>query len=98
VVVAGECDGGEIVPAWRRPTRGEPRWPMVAAVVVAVGFQVVLPNRFAPGHRLVPGLELALLISLVAANPHRTGRIPPNHALAGRADGMPHEPPRANRR
>lgn len=54
--------------------RGEPRWPMGVAVVVAVGLQVVLPNRFAAGHRLVPGLELVLLIGLVATNPHRTGR------------------------
>jgi uncharacterized membrane protein len=73
-VVTVSADGGEVVPAWQRPTRGEPRWPMVAAVVVAVGLQVVLPDRFAPGHRLVPVLELALLIGLVATNPGRTGR------------------------
>lgn len=46
---------------------------MVAAVVVTVGLQVMLPDRFAPGHRLVPGLELVLLIGLVATNPHRIG-------------------------
>ncbi|HEY6424285.1 MAG TPA: hypothetical protein VIY28_13750 [Pseudonocardiaceae bacterium] len=63
----------EVVPAWRRPTDGESRWPVVAAVLVAVALQVVLPDRFAPGHRLVPGLELALMIGLIMTNPHRTG-------------------------
>jgi hypothetical protein len=51
--------------------RPEPRWPMVVAVAVAIGLQVVLPGRFAPGHRLVPFLELVLLVGLFAANPGR---------------------------
>jgi hypothetical protein len=42
--------------------------------VLAVALQVVLPNRFAPGHRLVPVLELALIVGLGMAHPHRTGR------------------------
>lgn len=50
------------------------RWPVVVAVLAAVGLQVMLPGRFAPGHRLVPGLELALLIGLVVANPHGANR------------------------
>src|SRR6266849_1081344 len=33
---------------------GRSRWPVIIAVVVAVGLQLVLPNRFAPGHRVVP--------------------------------------------
>jgi len=36
------------VPGWRQAGRGESRWPTVAAVAVAVGLQVALPNRFAP--------------------------------------------------
>jgi len=59
------------VPGWRQAGRGESRWPTVAAVAVAVGLQVALPNRFAPGHRLVPGLELALLIGTVIGHPGR---------------------------
>jgi hypothetical protein len=62
------------VPAWRRHTEGETRWAVIAAVVVAVGLQVALPDRFAPGHRLVPVLELLLAIGLIATHPHRTGR------------------------
>jgi uncharacterized membrane protein len=45
------------------------RWPVVAAVVAAVGLQAALPDRFAPGHRLVPFLELILLAGLVMADP-----------------------------
>ena len=45
------------------------RWPVVIAVVVAIGLQVALPDRFTPGHRAVPVLELALLVVLAAVNP-----------------------------
>ncbi|MCD2191913.1 hypothetical protein LQ327_00725 [Actinomycetospora endophytica] len=61
------------VPAPARP-RPEPRWPMVLAVTVAIALQVALPGRFAPGHRLVPFLELVLLIGLFLANPGRIDR------------------------
>ncbi|WP_433520252.1 hypothetical protein ACQPZ2_22520 [Nocardia pseudovaccinii] len=63
------------------------RWPVAAAVVAAVALQVCLPNSFAPGHRLVPGLELVLLAALVAAQyrlpqPHRSRRT--RSAIGGR--------------
>lgn len=45
------------------------RWPVAAAVAVAAILQVLLPNRFAPGHRLLPMLELLLLVVLVIADP-----------------------------
>jgi hypothetical protein len=48
---------------------GRSRWPVIIAVVVAIGLQLVLPDRFAPGHRAVPMLELVLLIALAVANP-----------------------------
>jgi uncharacterized membrane protein len=63
------------LPAWRRSTSGESRWVVVVAVAVAVALQIALPNRFTPGHRAVPALELVLLIGLIVANPHRTHRI-----------------------
>lgn len=65
---------GRVAAAGPGAARAEPRWPVIAAVAVAIGFQVVLPGRFAPGHRLVPGLELVLLVGLFAANPRRIDR------------------------
>jgi uncharacterized membrane protein len=63
-------------PAWRRATRGETRWTVIAAVMVAVALQVALPTRFTAGHRAVPLLELALVVGLWVAHPHKTGTAP----------------------
>jgi uncharacterized membrane protein len=60
-------------PAWRSTTVGESRWLVVVAVVAAVVLQVILPNRFTPGHRLVPALELFLVVGLGLAHPNKTG-------------------------
>ncbi len=63
------------LPAWLRRTRGEHRWPAALAVVVAIGLQLVLPDRMLPQARyLLPALEVALLAALVAANPFRMNR------------------------
>jgi uncharacterized membrane protein len=62
-------------PAWRRPTRGEPRWPVALAIVLAVGLQLTLPDTVVLGSRwLMPVLELAVLAVLVVANPGRFER------------------------
>jgi hypothetical protein len=52
-------------PAWRRPTRGESRWAVTAAVAAAVALQLLLPERltFQPAW-LLPALELLLLVAL----------------------------------
>jgi hypothetical protein len=73
-VVAVEA--ATVQPAWRQVTRGESRWSVIAAVAVAVGLQLVLPNRFTAGHRAVPVLELLLVVGLWVAHPHKTGRAP----------------------
>lgn len=50
------------LPAWMRGTRGEHRWPAALAVIVAIGLQLVLPDRMVPQVRyLLPTLEFALL-------------------------------------
>ena len=67
------ADIAPTIPAWKRTTAGESRWTVILAVVVAVALQVVLPGRFAPGHRAVPLLELALVIGLWVAHPQKTG-------------------------
>ena len=63
--------------AWGIPSTGESRLPPLIAVTVAIALQVVLPNTIirSLGPRwLVPALEVALLIALVIANPHRVDR------------------------
>ncbi|MGZ4616096.1 MAG: hypothetical protein ACXV4A_11080, partial [Actinomycetes bacterium] len=52
--------------------RGESRLPAATAVLAALVLQAVLSEQLVPGPRLVlPGLELALLLGLVAADPSR---------------------------
>ncbi len=55
--------------------RAEPRWPVTAAVAVAVALQVSLPGRelLGPGP-LLPALEAVLGLVLLAANPRRVDR------------------------
>ena len=65
-----------VVPAWRRPTRGESRWPVTASVVVAVTLQLLLAdslNKPLP-HYLLPALEVALGVGLSIVNPVRIER------------------------
>jgi hypothetical protein len=55
--------------------RGEARLPAVVAVVVAIGLYALLPQSLIVGPRfVVPGLELLLLIPLIAVNPRRFTR------------------------
>jgi uncharacterized membrane protein len=62
-------------PAWRRQTPGEGRWPVTLSVIVAIVLQFALPEQLALLPRyLLPALEVALLIGLIAANPVRIER------------------------
>jgi hypothetical protein len=65
-----------VVPAWRRRARGEMRWPVTVTVAVAVVLQMLLPDSFSKplAHWLLPGLEIALGIGLIIANPVRIER------------------------
>jgi len=74
-VAAGQVVGA-VVPAWRRRTRGERRWPVTASVIVAIVLQILLSdtlNKPLP-HLLLPLLEVALGIGLTIANPVRIER------------------------
>ena len=64
------------MPAWKRPTQGEARWPATAAVVVAIVLQSLVPGRLTLVHPvwLLPALEGLLLVALVTANPRRLNR------------------------
>jgi hypothetical protein len=64
-----------IEPTWRRATAGENRLPVAAVIAVAIALQLVLPDRLVVHPVwLLPGLEGALLVGLVTANPHRINR------------------------
>ncbi|MFI9808656.1 hypothetical protein ACIHEJ_30590 [Streptomyces sp. NPDC052301] len=70
LVASGER---ELVPAWRRATRGEPRWVVTVVIVAAVALQLSLPHRLVLLRPVwvLPALELALLAGLIAGNPRR---------------------------
>ncbi|HEV7754294.1 MAG TPA: hypothetical protein VGO94_00405 [Mycobacteriales bacterium] len=54
---------------------GEHRWPAALAILSAIALYLLLPNRLILGPRyVVPVLELLLLATLIAANPHRFTR------------------------
>lgn len=64
-----------VVPAWRRVTQGEARWPVSVAVLAAIAMQVTLPDHLAFHPRwFLPGLEGLLLIGLFASDPRRIER------------------------
>ena len=59
------------------PSSGEPRWPPITAVVVAISLQLVLPNTvtqvLGPSW-LIPAVETVLLAAIIITNPHRADR------------------------
>ena len=61
---------GDVLPAWRRHTRGEQRWPGAVAILCMIVLQVLLPERLSLGHRwLMPAFELPIIGLLAAARP-----------------------------
>jgi uncharacterized membrane protein len=72
------------LPAWRRQTRGEHRWPVAVAIAVAVALQLPLPDRLVFGPRWVlPGLSLLLIVVLMAMHPGRIDRHRRSERLLG---------------
>lgn len=63
------------LPAWRRHTSGERRWPVAVGALIAIGLQASLPRKLAlePAWAL-PGLGVGLLAALVFFNPDRIDR------------------------
>jgi uncharacterized membrane protein len=65
-----------VVPAWRRETKGELRWPVALGTAVGAALQVAVPGRLmliSPSW-VLPAAQGALLLILVAANPQRISR------------------------
>jgi uncharacterized membrane protein len=63
-------DPDVLVPAWRRRTRGEQRWPGAVAILCMIVLQLFLPERLSLGNRwLLPAIELLMIGLLAAAHP-----------------------------
>jgi hypothetical protein len=61
------------VPAWRRRTQGELRWPVTVTTAVAVALQMAVPDRLVlvrPSW-VLPSTQAVLLVVLAVANPRR---------------------------
>ncbi|MGH3294086.1 MAG: hypothetical protein ACRDP7_19990 [Trebonia sp.] len=64
------------LPAWRRRTAGELRWPVAITTALAIGLQVAIPDKLvlvSPSW-ILPVAQGALLVILVMANPQRIDR------------------------
>ncbi len=74
--VAREMTRG--VPAWRRVSAGELRWPVSVVVAGMIALQVSLPDHLTmTGKWLLPGIEAALGLVLMISNPRRMSRRSP---------------------
>jgi Protein of unknown function (DUF1345) len=64
------------LPAWRRETSGEVRWPVTICVAAAIALQNAVPDRLVLVRPVwvLPVVQALLLLVLVAANPHRINR------------------------
>ena len=65
-----------VLPAWRRKTQGEPRWPVAVITAVGIALQVGVPEHLllVSPFWIFPAAQGVLLVVLVAANPHRINR------------------------
>jgi uncharacterized membrane protein len=64
-----------LLPAWRRVTDGEARWPVSLAVAIAITLQILLPEQVANKHRwILPAAAGVLLVALIVSNPRRITR------------------------
>lgn len=67
--------GQRALPAWRRATEGETRWPVSIVMAAAIAMQFALPHGLSiRPFWLLPSLEVVLLVGLISASPRRMGR------------------------
>jgi uncharacterized membrane protein len=72
LVEEGPKRSGDADAAWGVASHGEPRWPVLVAIVAAVALQLILPDSLIRGlgnRALVPGLEGALIVVILIVNP-----------------------------
>jgi uncharacterized membrane protein len=72
----GPAHQGPSLPAWRRRTEGELRWPVALTTAAGIALQVAVPDKLvlvSPAW-IFPAAQGALLIVLIMANPQRIDR------------------------
>lgn len=64
------------LPAWRRKTQGELRWPVAVTTAAGIALQVAVPDKLVlvTPSWILPAAQGVLLAVLVSANPHRIDR------------------------
>jgi hypothetical protein len=63
-------------PVWQQINDGESRWPVTVVVSAAVAMQLALPSNVSlPNRWIIPSLEGAIAVGLIAANPRRINRV-----------------------
>jgi hypothetical protein len=64
------------LPAWRRVTQGELRWPVTVTLFAVAALQTFVPDKLVPVKPswVLPAAEGALMLVLIAANPRRMNR------------------------
>ncbi|GAA3285018.1 hypothetical protein GCM10018962_93550 [Dactylosporangium matsuzakiense] len=71
----GSSRPGKPLPGWLRRTEAEQRWPAALVIAIAIVIHLVLPPDLAPHPRwLLPGLEGAMLLTIVVVNPLQINR------------------------
>ena len=73
------------LPAWRRPTSGEPRWQVALVTAIAIGLQTAVPGRLVLVHPawVLPAVQGLLFVALLLANPHRINKKNPKLRMLG---------------
>jgi uncharacterized membrane protein len=73
------------LPAWRRPTEGEPRWPVALVTAIAIALQTVVPGRLVLIHPawILPAVQGLLFLTLLLVNPHRINKRNPTMRMLG---------------
>ena len=61
-----------LLPAWKRVTQFEPRWPVSLTLGTAIALQIILPRRLTlHPHWLLPALQGVLLVALISVDPRK---------------------------
>jgi uncharacterized membrane protein len=89
-------DVQEAVPAWRRRTRGEQRWPVTISVIIAIVLQLLLPDQLAIANPVrierrgpaVRWVSIVLILLITTANA-ASAVLLIQHIILGRAGTAP---------